>query len=260
MVALAGIEAASDLAPDLAWRREDLRHVLRAGTLRRPVRLRRHVAGRADGAARRRRARRPRDGARDDLRGRTGAGGHRGLRARVALRRRSSGRSSRSPRSILLFAANVTMLGLSRHVYVLATNRQIPSWLGKLGGRRSTPHVAILIAAAFAIGLVLPGDVELLAGVFAFGAMLAISIAHLSLIRLRFTDPDRERPYSVPFGVRIRGTAVPLPALIGLLLTGVGLRLDRRPPRRRALGRRRLDALRAGLLLRLPPGRRGICR
>ena len=31
MVALAGIEAASDLAPDLAWRREDLRNVLRAG-------------------------------------------------------------------------------------------------------------------------------------------------------------------------------------------------------------------------------------
>ena len=123
---------------------------------------------------------------------------------------------------VLLFAANVTMLGLSRHVYVLATNRQIPSWLGKLGGRRSTPHIAILIASAFAIGLVLPGDVELLAGVFAFGATLAISIAHLSLIRLRFTDPDRERPFSVPFDIRIRGTAVPVPAVIGLLLTGAG--------------------------------------
>ena len=35
--------------------------------------------------------------------------------------------------------------------------------------------------------------------------MLAISIAHLSLIRLRFTDPDRERPYSVPFGIKFRG-------------------------------------------------------
>ena len=35
------------------------------------------------------------------------------------------------------------MLGLSRHVYVLATNRQVPSWLGKLGSR-STPYIAIL--------------------------------------------------------------------------------------------------------------------
>ena len=33
MVALAGIEAASDLAPDLLWRSEDLKHVLRAGSI-----------------------------------------------------------------------------------------------------------------------------------------------------------------------------------------------------------------------------------
>ena len=74
-----------------------------------------------------------------------------------------------------------------------------------------------------AIGLVIPGDIELLAGVFAFGALLAIFIAHLSLIRLRFTDPDRERPYSVPFGIPIRGVAVPVPSLIGLALAGFGL-------------------------------------
>ncbi len=158
---------------------------------------------------------------------------------------------------ILLFAANATMLGLSRHVYVLGTNRQIPSWLAKLGKRRSTPHVAIVIAALMAIGLVLPGDVELLAGVFAFGAMLAISIAHLSLIRLRFTDPDRDRPYRVPFGVRFRGdrgAAAGDPRAAALLGRA---RRDRAPARRRPLGRRRLDGLRAGRLRDLPPGGRG---
>ncbi|MFL5870893.1 MAG: APC family permease, partial [Solirubrobacterales bacterium] len=35
----------------------------------------------------------------------------------------------------LIWAASTAMLGLSRHVYVLATNRQVPSWLGKLGQR-----------------------------------------------------------------------------------------------------------------------------
>ena len=44
----------------------------------------------------------------------------------------------------LIWAANTAMLGLSRHVYVLATNRQIPSWLGKLSRRSQTPHVAIV--------------------------------------------------------------------------------------------------------------------
>ena len=35
--------------------------------------------------------------------------------------------------AVLAWAASTSMLGLSRHVYVLATNRQVPSWLGKLG-------------------------------------------------------------------------------------------------------------------------------
>jgi APA family basic amino acid/polyamine antiporter len=221
MVALAGIEAASDLAPDLAWRREDLRHVLRAGTFVVPfvyvgmslvALMALPVVAGPDG---------PTTALATTFEdapvlGITSAFSPEWLSevfkwAVVAV----------AP-LILFFAANVTMLGLSRHTYVLATNRQIPSWLGKLGGARSTPHVAILIAALFAIGLVLPGDIELLAGVFAFGATLAISIAHLSLIRLRFTDPDRERPYSVPLGVRIRGTTVPLPSVLGLVLTGAG--------------------------------------
>ena len=221
MVALAGIEASSDLAPDLAWRREDLRNVLRAGAFIVPF----VYVGMSLVA----------------LMALPVVNGPNGPETALASTFEDApvlGVTSAFEPGwlsdvfqwavvaiapiVLLFAANVTMLGLSRHVYVLATNRQIPSWLGKLGGRRSTPHIAILIAATFAIGLVLPGDVELLAGVFAFGATLAISIAHLSLIRLRFTDPGRERPYSVPFNIRFRGTDVPLPALFGLLLTGAG--------------------------------------
>ena len=56
----------------------------------------------------------------------------------------------------LVFAASTAMLGLSRHVYVLATNRLIPSWLGKLNRRFRTPHVGILIAAVFAFALADP--------------------------------------------------------------------------------------------------------
>ena len=33
---------------------------------------------------------------------------------------------------VLIWAANTSMLGVSRHIYTLAINRQIPSWLGKL--------------------------------------------------------------------------------------------------------------------------------
>ena len=121
----------------------------------------------------------------------------------------------------LIWAANTAMLGLSRHVYTLATNRQIPSWLGKLNRRYQTPYVAIIVAGVFAIGLLAPTDVELLGGLFAFGATIAFTIAHLSIIRMRITEPDRPRPFRIPFDVSLRGARVPLTALLAAVLTAL---------------------------------------
>jgi APA family basic amino acid/polyamine antiporter len=121
----------------------------------------------------------------------------------------------------LIWAANTAMLGLSRHVYVLATNRQIPSWLGKLNRRYQTPHVAIAAAAVGAIGLILPADVALLGGLFAFGATIAFTIAHLSIIRMRFSEPDRERPFRIPFDISVGGARVPLPTVLAAVLTAL---------------------------------------
>jgi APA family basic amino acid/polyamine antiporter len=122
---------------------------------------------------------------------------------------------------ILFWATSIAMLGVSRHIYALAINRQIPSWLGKLGTGHATPHIAIAISGVIALGLVVPTDVELLAGIYAFGATLAITIAHLSVIRLRALDPGRWRPFKVPFGVRLRGVELPLPAVLAVVLSGL---------------------------------------
>jgi APA family basic amino acid/polyamine antiporter len=119
----------------------------------------------------------------------------------------------------LVWAASTAMLGLSRHVYVLATNRQIPSWLGKLNRPFRTPHVAIVVTSLLAFGLVVPTDVELLGGLFAFGATIAFTIAHLSVLRLRIDEPDRPRPFRIPLNVRVRGAELPLPTLIAAVLT-----------------------------------------
>jgi APA family basic amino acid/polyamine antiporter len=121
----------------------------------------------------------------------------------------------------LIWAANTAMLGLSRHIYVLATNRQIPSWLGKLNRGHETPHVAILIAAGVAFCLVMPTDVALLGGLFAFGSTIAFTIAHLSVIRMRMTEPDRPRPFRIPLDIRFRGALIPAPAVLAAVLTAL---------------------------------------
>jgi APA family basic amino acid/polyamine antiporter len=122
----------------------------------------------------------------------------------------------------LAAASGSAMLGVSRVGYSLATNRQIPSAVGRLHQRYGTPFVIMAIAAASAAALVLPTDLELLVGIFAFGALLSFTIAHLSVIALRFREPNRERGYRVPVSIPLRGASVPLPAVLGAMLSGAG--------------------------------------
>ena len=91
----------------------------------------------------------------------------------------------------LVAAANSAMLGLSRLAYALATNRQIPSALGRLHPRRFTPWVVIVLAALIAGALTIPQDLDLLLGLYAFGALLSLTrpsewrmLAPLAIMRL----------------------------------------------------------------------------
>ena len=121
--------------------------------------------------------------------------------------------------AMLLVAMNGQMLGLARLSYSLATNRQIPSGVGRLHRGRGTPYIAISVAAVIAFALAVPNDLEFLAGVFAFGAMVSFAIAHLSVIVLRFRERDRPSAFRVPFSVPVAGARVPLPAVFGLLVS-----------------------------------------
>jgi len=123
----------------------------------------------------------------------------------------------------LVAAANSAMLGLSRLAYSLSTNRQIPSGLGRLHPQRSTPYVLIMLAGLIAAGLAATEDLTFLVGIYAVGATLAFTIAHLSICRLRYTEPDRDRPYRVPLSIEFRGGQLPLPAAFGALVSAGGL-------------------------------------
>jgi APA family basic amino acid/polyamine antiporter len=220
MLAYAGIEAASDLAPDINVSRRDLKRIVSVGALAVPL----VYAGMAAIALM----------AVPVVAGPNGpetALGHQFVEAPVL-----GVVSAYHPlwvsdvmrwlvaivaTPVLFWAVTTALLGVSRHIYTLAINRQIPSWLGKLNSRHATPHVAIAISGVIAIGLVLPTNVKLLAGLYAFGAMLAITIAQLSILRLRVTQPDRPRPFRVPLDVEWRGAQLPLPALFAAVISAL---------------------------------------
>jgi APA family basic amino acid/polyamine antiporter len=122
---------------------------------------------------------------------------------------------------ILVNAAQAAMLGLSRLGYALAVNRQIPSAVGSLHPTRATPVGIIGFGALTAICLLIPADLEFLAAICAFGATIAFTIVGLSICRLRYKEPDRDRPYRMPFNVRVRGAELPIPAVLCVVMSAI---------------------------------------
>lgn len=123
--------------------------------------------------------------------------------------------------TILILATNAGLIGVSRLTYSMGQYRQLPDKLRTLHPRFRTPYIAILLFGAIACLTMLPGQADFLGQMYAFGAMLSFTIAHLSVIALRMRKPDAERPWRGPGQLQIRGRSVPLFAVFG----GVGTAL-----------------------------------
>ena len=123
--------------------------------------------------------------------------------------------------TILFIAANAGIIGASRLVYSMGLHRQVPDRLSRLHPRFSTPWIGILLFGGIACLTIVPGQAEFLGNMYAFGAMLSFTVAHLSVIRLRITEPERSRPYRGPGTLRIAGRELPLFALLGIFGTGL---------------------------------------
>jgi APA family basic amino acid/polyamine antiporter len=126
---------------------------------------------------------------------------------------------------VLLTAVTTSISGAGRIAYSMGQRQMLPHTLGTLNRRTLISPAAIVSAALIASALLVIGHfipteaVRFLAGLFSFGVLLAFTAAQVAVIRLRFTEPQLERPFRAPFEVRIRGAAVPAAALIGAPLT-----------------------------------------
>jgi APA family basic amino acid/polyamine antiporter len=114
--------------------------------------------------------------------------------------------------------------GAGRLAYSLGRRDMLPRAFGRLSGRTLISPAAIISTAAISTAILLIAraandPVRFLASLYSFGVLIAFTAAQVAVIRLRFTEPELERPFRVPWNVRIRGTEVPVPALVGAPLT-----------------------------------------
>ena len=117
--------------------------------------------------------------------------------------------------TILIIGTNAGIIGSSRLAYSMAGHKQLPPILSRVHPTRFTPYVSIALFGTIASILILPGRIGLLADLYAFGAMISFTVAHVCVVALRFKSPDIERPWKAPLNVRVGKAIVPLTAVIG---------------------------------------------
>ncbi|MDX6407815.1 MAG: basic amino acid/polyamine antiporter, family [Gaiellaceae bacterium] len=123
--------------------------------------------------------------------------------------------------TILLIATNAGVIGASRITYAMATYRQLPEVFRRLHPKFKTPWLSLMFFAGFlSIVVLLPGKTDFLGNMYAFGAMLSFTIAHVSVIALRMSTRNDPEAFKVRPSLRIGGVDWPLFAIFGALGTG----------------------------------------
>ena len=126
---------------------------------------------------------------------------------------------------ILFAAATTSMSGCTRLLHSMGGHGQLPGIFGRLDRRTLVSRQAIVATAVVAVaivtlvGTIATNETAFLASMYSFGVLLAFTAAQLAVVRLRVLEPDLARPYRARPELRIRGTLLPLPALIGAPLT-----------------------------------------
>lgn len=109
--------------------------------------------------------------------------------------------------------ALISLVSISRLLFGMAREGDLPSPLARTLGTRKTPWVAALALFGAACALLPLGGIEIVASISACGILLVFIGVQVALVSLRLRDPDRERPFRVPLAVG----RIPLPPLLGML-------------------------------------------
>jgi len=127
--------------------------------------------------------------------------------------------------ALVLIAAIVTSLaGAERLAFSMARYGMLPHAFER-PERGAAPTGAATVALAVVASVLLVvadavGDgARFLASLYSFGVLIALTAAQAAVVVLRVREPALERPFRVPFGLRVRGAVLPLPSILGAALT-----------------------------------------
>ena len=126
--------------------------------------------------------------------------------------------------SILLTATNAGLMGISRLAFNLSLHHLLPATLSRIHHRFRTPYIAIILFCLLALLLLIPGFFTAsffadLGALYVFGSLLTFALAHAAMLALRAKKPDLPRPFKLGWNIRVKGTELPITAILGLIGT-----------------------------------------
>ena len=104
------------------------------------------------------------------------------------------------------------MLAGTRILFSMSRDNFLPKILQKVHPKFQTPHVLTYIVGIICLVGSLFLDIQKAADLVNFGAVAAFIVVCVAILILRKTDPDRHRPFKVPF--------CPYFPIIGILCCG----------------------------------------
>jgi amino acid transporter len=107
--------------------------------------------------------------------------------------------------------------GVSRVLYAMGRDRQLPAALGRAHAGTGVPRVALLVASAvsLAVALALRDRIDLLASLISFGALAGFALLHVSVLVHFARQPQRRRVF-----VHVVSPVLGL-LVVGAVLTGM---------------------------------------
>ena len=97
--------------------------------------------------------------------------------------------------------ALISLVSISRMLFGMARDGDMPRALGRTLTKRQTPWVAALVLFAGACALLPLGKVKIIASISALGILIVFVGVHIALIVLRWKEPQHVRPFRVPLHI-----------------------------------------------------------
>jgi basic amino acid/polyamine antiporter, APA family len=93
----------------------------------------------------------------------------------------------------------VFQYGQPRIFYAMARDGLLPKFAGRVHERTRVPYATTIITGLFVAGWALIGDAGETYDLTNIGTLFAFALVCIGVLVLRYTEPDRPRPFRVPF-------------------------------------------------------------